>query len=188
MKLIAAIAALVGASVACAASSDGTGQGGSAVSASTPQPGPPSDAGAGPSEWIGLYEAETAHRVWTIRISDDNPLRLEIVAANKDDHSESMDRANLVAFGGQPGDEAVDARDLPIATLRLGFDDCDIGLVRSDDLTVTQTGACSSAGFPGSGDLALGSTRLVRVDESKACFDKKSFTLATTPDGCADKL
>jgi hypothetical protein len=135
------------------------------------------DAGAPPAAsngWVGLYETETTHRAFAIRISSESPFKFRLVAGHLEDSTERVD-ANLTAVVN--GNSAVSENG----------PDCTITLSKNDlgGISVAQDGTCKNLGFPETGDLEMsdpttdGSTSdFQRIDESTECFDTKELAVS----------
>ena len=135
--------------------------------------------------WEGLYETETAHRSWAIRIRTETPFRFEVVAGHLEDTSEYVDAPDLGGYdpGGQQDVTGLDS---------VSFDDlkgdCHMVLTRiQGGIHVTQSDTCASLGFPEDGDLAMDAD-FTRLDEVTECFDKKQLSVGASLHACADPL
>jgi hypothetical protein len=90
--------------------------------------------------------------------------------------------------------ERVDAKGLTpsITPVTLAGSDCQIVLAKSDlGMKVTQKGVCAGLGFPTNDDLSMSDENgadFSRIDETKACFDKKELAVGSTPKSCANPL
>jgi hypothetical protein len=156
------------------------------------QTGPCSDAGFGAfldgsgtykkktgAGWVGLYETETTHRSWAIRITSESPFTFRLVAGHHEDKSEFVDAKNLV--GQLSGDKV----------LYENGPDCSIELKKGDkSIHVTQTGTCTKLGFPETGDLEMGDdqgTDMSRIDDPQ-CFDIKDLAVGVNKAACKTPL
>jgi hypothetical protein len=129
---------------------------------------------------LGLYETETTHRAWAIRITSENPPMFRIFAGHLEDASERVDAPGLV---GKLSGTTVTYENGP---------DCAITLAKNDlGLEVTQAGTCAAVGFPANDDLSMSEdlgTDFQRLDESKECFDTTELSVGATPGACKTPL
>jgi hypothetical protein len=131
--------------------------------------------------WVGLYEEETTHRAWAIRITSANPFTFHIFAGNLDDSSIRVDAKDLK---GQPQGDTILFEDGPNCALT--FTQTQSGL------HLSQEGTCESIGVPedlslegsGAGDGADFS----RIDESTQCFDTQELGIEAKPGVCKSPL
>jgi hypothetical protein len=130
--------------------------------------------------WVGLYENETTHRAWAIRVTSQSPFTFRIFAGLLDDDSERVDAKNLT---GQLSGNKVLFEHGPA---------CSIELERTDlGLHVTQTGVCEEIGFPQNDDLSMSDdqgTDFGKIDETKECFDTVELAVGGTKDACKNPL
>jgi hypothetical protein len=126
---------------------------------------------------VGLYENETSHRAWAIRVTSENPFTFEIAAGHLENSSERVDAKAL-----KPS----------ITSVTLSDRDCQIVLAKSDvGMKVTQTGVCAGLGFPANDDLSMSDANgadFSRIDETKACFDKTELAVGSTSTSCTNPL
>jgi hypothetical protein len=134
---------------------------------------------AAPS-WVGLYENETTHRAWAIRVTSQSPFTFRIFAGHLENDSERVDAKNLT---GELSGNKVLFEHGPA---------CSIELERTDlGLHVTQTGVCEEIGFPQNDDLSMSDdqgTDFGKLDESKECFDTVELAVGATKDACKNPL
>jgi hypothetical protein len=145
-----------------------------AASSPTPSPAPSSNG------WVGLYETETTHRAWAIRISSESPFKFRLVAGHLEDTSEFVDAKDLVAELN--GDSA----------LYENGPDCSITFAKTETgIHITQGGKCAEIGFPETEDLQMGDdsgTDFSKIDESQECFDIRELAVGATKAACANPL
>ena len=137
--------------------------------------GSAAEAGAPASNgWVGVYENETTHRAWAIRISAESPFKFRIFAGHLEDSSERVDAKDLT---GTVNGDSVLSENGPDCTIKLSK--------TSSGISVTQDGTCKNLGFPETGDLEMSdssnadaSTDFQRLDESKECFDTQELAVS----------
>jgi hypothetical protein len=125
--------------------------------------------------WVGLYETETTHVAWAIRISSESPFTFHVFGGRVEDASERVDAKDLT---GTESGGIVTSENGPDCTLKLSKTD-------SGGISVTQEGTCIALGFPPEGELEISdtsdetaSTRFQRIDESTECFDTQVLSIS----------
>jgi hypothetical protein len=135
---------------------------------------------AAASKWVGLYETETTHRAWAIRVNSEAPFTFQIVAGHYEDSSEFVDAKGLI--GTLAGDKV---------TYENG-PDCALTLTKEGTaLHVVQSGTCKVLGFPANDDLSMGDESgfdFNVIDESKECFDKSALAVSIDKSHCKSPL
>lgn len=132
------------------------------------------------TKWVGLYEMETTHRAWAIRVTSEAPFKFSIVAGHYEDKTERVDAKLLT---GKMTDGYVTYENGP---------DCALTLSRTDwSLHVVQTGTCKVLGFPANDDLSMGDATgadFSSIDESQQCFDKTELSVMAGKNLCKNPL
>jgi hypothetical protein len=135
------------------------------------------DGGAPPAAdgWVGLYETETTHRAWAIRITSESPFKFHLFAGHLEDASERVDAKDLT---GTVSGDTVTSENGPDCTLKLSKSD--IG-----GIDVVQDGTCAVLGFPMTGDLEMSdssdptsSSHFQKIDETTECFDTQELAIS----------
>jgi hypothetical protein len=133
-------------------------------------------------DWVGLYETETSHRSWAIRVKSVAPFTFDLVAGNLEDSTSRVIAKNLKATS--PSDASTSS------TVTMDREDCKLEIARTEiGLNVTQTQLCDSIGFPVSGDLSIGDAiDFSQLNEKAECFDESELAVGASAVACFDPL